>query len=163
MSAALTGLFAGLVFGVGLVIAGMTQPSNVLAFLDVAGEWDPSLALVMVSAIAVYATGYRWLVRRMAPLYAEGLARMTLTKLDAPLIVGAAIFGVGWGIGGFCPGPGVVAAGGGAPLGIAFALSMVAGMGLFELYQSARGQQPVSSMSDDAPLEVATQPLDVGQ
>ncbi len=138
--ASLAGLIAGVLFGVGLALSGMTQPANVIGFLDVAGEWDPSLALVMGGAIAVYAPLYRWLVAKTVPLYAQAFAVHAQQQLDAPLLLGAAIFGVGWGLGGFCPGPGIVSAGGGATLGITFALSMLGGMALFELYRRARDQ-----------------------
>lgn len=134
----IAGLLAGLLFGAGLAVSGMTQPGNVLSFLDVAGAWDPSLALVMGGAIAVYAPGYRYLVKRSQPLYAPKFVQHTKQTLDARLLIGAAIFGAGWGLGGFCPGPGIVSAGSGARLGITFALSMLAGMGVFELYRSVR-------------------------
>lgn len=134
----LAGLFAGLLFGAGLALSGMTQPANVLAFLDVAGVWDPSLALVMAGAIAVYAPLYRWIVAKTVPLYAQTFAVHASQPLDAPLLIGAAIFGVGWGLGGFCPGPGIVSAGSGATLGITFTLSMLVGMGVFELYRKLR-------------------------
>lgn len=129
-----TGLIAGLLFGVGLAMAGMTQPAKVIGFLDVAGAWDPSLAFVMLGAIAVYAPLYRWLVAHTLPLFAAEFITAARQSIDSPLLVGAAIFGAGWGIAGFCPGPGIVSAGGGASLGVTFTISMLAGMVVFELY-----------------------------
>lgn len=153
----LAGLVAGVLFGAGLALSGMTQPANVIAFLDVAGAWNPSLALVMGGAIAVYAPLYRWFVTRTVPLYAQTFAVTAHRHLDAPLLVGAAIFGVGWGLGGFCPGPGIVSAGGGAELGVTFTVSMLSGMGLFELYRTLSAR-----MSASAPLEIPTQSVDRG-
>lgn len=101
----LFGLFAGLLFGIGLIVSGMTDPAKVLNFLDVAGTWDPSLAFVMGGASVVTFIGYRWVWRAPAPKLAQGFALPTQARIDARLLGGAALFGVGWGIGGFCPGP----------------------------------------------------------
>lgn len=128
-------LISGLLFGGGLILGGMTEPKNVIAFLDVAGDWDPGLAFVMIGAIAVYAPLYRKLIDGTVPLYAQAFSRAVQGTLDAPLVVGAAVFGVGWGLAGFCPGPAIVSAGSGAALGVIFLLSMIVGMGLFELYR----------------------------
>jgi len=94
----------------------------------------------MLGAIAVYAPLYRYFVTHTVPLYAQAFAVMSQRHLDAPLLVGAAIFGVGWGLGGFCPGPAFVSVGTGGTLSLAFALSMVGGMGVFELYRSAQAR-----------------------
>jgi uncharacterized protein len=99
---------AGLVFGLGLIISGMSDPAKVQNFLDVFGTWDPSLAFVMVGAIAVTFTGYRIAFGRGRPLIADGFSLPTKTAIDAPLVAGAALFGVGWGLSGFCPGPAIV-------------------------------------------------------
>jgi uncharacterized membrane protein YedE/YeeE len=131
----LAALISGLLFGIGLILGGMTQPKNVIAFLDVAGDWDPGLAFVMIGAIAVYAPLYRKLITGTVPLYAQAFSRAVQGTLDAPLLAGAAVFGVGWGLAGFCPGPAIVSAGSGAALGVTFLLSMLAGMGGFELYR----------------------------
>jgi hypothetical protein len=118
---------AGALFGAGLLIAGMTQPSKVLAFLDAGRRWDPSLAFVMVGAVGVYGLAYRKL-RRARPWF-DGLFHLpSRREIDAPLIVGAAIFGVGWGLGGICPGPGMVQVGAGTHSGLAFAGAMIVGM-----------------------------------
>jgi len=106
----------------------------VLAFLDFTGDWDPSLAFVMGGAIAAYAPLYRFILRETKPRYVQDFVVFVGHQLDAPLLLGAAVFGVGWGLGGFCPGPALVAAGTGAQPGIIFALSMLAGMAVFQGY-----------------------------
>lgn len=132
---ALAGFVPGVLFGVGLAMSGMAQPAKVLGFLDVAGAWDPSLAFVMAGAIAVFAPLYRWLLRVTKPVYVQEFVVAMGTRIDAPLLVGAAVFGIGWGLGGYCPGPGLVSAGTGAVQGVVFALSMFAGMLAFEAYE----------------------------
>jgi uncharacterized membrane protein YedE/YeeE len=124
----LTALVAGALFGVGLGVSGMTQPSKVIGFLDVAGHWDPSLAFVMIGAIAVHFVLLRLIVRRRAPLLDERFHLPTRDDLDAKLVLGAAIFGVGWGLGGFCPGPGVVSTASGGTTALVFVGAMLAGM-----------------------------------
>lgn len=99
------GFLSGLVFGLGLIISGMANPAKVLNFLDLAGSWDPSLAFVMGGAVLVTFIGYRLVWRRGTPLLASGFDIPTSSRIDRPLILGAALFGIGWGIGGFCPGP----------------------------------------------------------
>ncbi len=94
----------GLIFGVGILISGMGNPAKVLNFFDVAGHWDPSLAFVMGGALAVTAVGYRLVLKRPSPLLAETFYVPTTSRIDASLLTGAAIFGVGWGMTGFCPG-----------------------------------------------------------
>jgi uncharacterized protein len=96
---------AGIIFGTGLVISGMANPAKVQNFLDVFGSFDPSLAFVMAGAIAVTFAGYRLAFRRSAPIAAERFQLPTRTDIDARLVSGAALFGVGWGLGGYCPGP----------------------------------------------------------
>jgi uncharacterized membrane protein YedE/YeeE len=106
---ALAAGLSGLLFGAGLVISGMTNPNKVLGFLDVFGAWDGSLMLVMLGAIGVHALAYRWIRRRSAPLFDSAFRVPTRRDLDGRLLLGAAVFGVGWGLGGYCPGPSVVA------------------------------------------------------
>lgn len=101
----LVSLIAGLVFGLGLAIAEMTNPLKVLAFLDLAGDWDPSLAFVMGGAVAVTAVAFRFILRRPVPFYGERFHLPTLTQIDRKLLTGAALFGIGWGLAGYCPGP----------------------------------------------------------
>ncbi|MGD8860204.1 MAG: YeeE/YedE family protein [Myxococcales bacterium] len=131
----LTGAVSGIVFGLGLVLGGMTRPAKVLAFLDFAGDWDPSLAFVMGGAIAVYAPLYRYIIKNTTPMYTQSFMVVANKQLDKPLLIGAAVFGTGWGLAGYCPGPGIVSAGSGATAGLVFVLSMVAGMLAFEAYQ----------------------------
>jgi uncharacterized protein len=121
---------AGAMFGAGLLVSGMTQPAKVLGFLDFTGAWDPSLAFVMIGAIGVHAIAYRLIVRRTKPLLDAGFHVPPPCALDANLLGGAAVFGVGWGLAGFCPGPAVVAAASGASQALAFAGAMLLGMAL---------------------------------
>ena len=100
---------AGLLFGLGLVISGMADPAKVQNFLDLAGIWDPSLAFVMAAAVATAFLGFRWVLRRPAPLLAPRFRLPTAKEIDARLLLGAAVFGLGWGLTGFCPGPALVA------------------------------------------------------
>lgn len=103
----LTQLFSGLVFGVGLALAGMTSPQKVLAFLDVSDQWDPSLLFVLGGAVVVAAVAFHWTLRRARPVLEPQFHVGAARKVDAGLIAGSAVFGVGWGIGGYCPGPAV--------------------------------------------------------
>ena len=100
-------LVAGLIFGVGLALSGMTHASKVLGFLDVTGNWDPSLLLVLGGAVAVTVVAFRVILRRPAPVLEDKFNLPVARFIDGPLVVGAAIFGIGWGISGYCPGPGV--------------------------------------------------------
>lgn len=128
-------LLVGLLFGIGLILSGMTDPSKVLGFLDLAGAWDPSLMLVMGGAIAVGLAGFRLAAGRGKSLLGEPMRLPTATVLDRRLVLGALAFGAGWGLAGFCPGPALasLASGGAKPL--IFCAAMVAGMLLFELLE----------------------------
>lgn len=117
-----------LIFGIGLVISGMVDPAKVLNFLDVAGSWDPSLAFVMAGAVTVTMAGYRVVLARPKPLFAPEFQLPTRREIDARLLLGAGLFGVGWGLAGFCPGPALTALGLGAPGTLAFVPAMLAGM-----------------------------------
>ena len=122
-------LVTGLLFGAGLVVSGMTVPDKVVGFLDMfGGAWDPSLALVMAAAIAVHAAAYRWIKGRPSPLWAQRWSLPTRQDIDGRLLLGASLFGVGWGLGGFCPGPGLVSLSGGAVSGAVFVVAMLASM-----------------------------------
>jgi uncharacterized membrane protein YedE/YeeE len=126
----------GLLFSVGLGISGMTNPNKVLGFLDLFGNWDPSLALVMVSAMAVYGTAYRLIRKRAQPMFAERLLIPTRRDLSPRLVGGSLVFGAGWGLAGFCPGPGLVTLGGGAEVSAVFVVSMLGGMLLWKIAES---------------------------
>ena len=104
----LSALFGGAVFGAGLVVSGMTEPGNIVAFLNVGPGWNAALPVVMVSALSVAFVGYKLLAGRSAPLFDESFHTPTAQTLDTRLLAGAAIFGVGWGVSGYCPGPGIV-------------------------------------------------------
>jgi uncharacterized membrane protein YedE/YeeE len=138
-------LVGGIFFGVGLVVSGMTLPSKVAGFLDFTGAWDPTLMFVMGGAIAVHALVY-WLVRkRPSPLFAERFQLPTRKDIDARLVLGAAIFGVGWGLGGYCPGPAVTSIVSGHLEIVAFVVAMLGAMwavGQLEARASAVKSEP---------------------
>ncbi len=127
---------SGLVFAAALGLAGMTDPQNVQAFLDVTGHWDPSLALVMMSAVAVYAIGAWWARRMARPLLEPSFQGADKKRIDAPLVAGAAVFGLGWGASGYCPGPALVDLAEPSTNLVAFALAMLAGI---LAYRATRG------------------------
>ena len=124
------GFLSGLVFGLGLVISGMANPAKVLNFLDLAGTWDPSLAFVMGGATLTAFVGYRLVWRRTAPVLDRTFDIPKNRAIDRPLLTGAALFGIGWGIGGFCPGPAVTALPLLAPGTLIFLPAMLAGLWL---------------------------------
>ena len=130
-----TAFLAGLIFGTGLILSGMSNPAKVLAFLDVAGSWDPSLPLVMVGAILVAAIGYRFAVARGRTLSGAGLRLPGAVGIDRRLLLGSIAFGIGWGLVGYCPGPAIAAlAVGGRPT-LMFVGAMIAGMAIFEVIE----------------------------
>ncbi|MEY4544748.1 MAG: hypothetical protein RL685_943 [Pseudomonadota bacterium] len=118
----------GALFALGLALSGMTKPSKIMGFLDLAGHWDASLAFVMLGAIAVHFVAYRVIRRRSSPLFDTQFHVPTRKDVDLRLVLGAALFGVGWALGGFCPGPGLVAAGGGSLHAAVFLVGMTLGM-----------------------------------
>jgi len=132
-------LISGLVFGFGLILSGMANPAKVIGFLDLAGSWDPSLAFVMGGAIAIGFFAFKYAETRDTTLLGEELNLPRNNTIDKRLIAGSLVFGAGWGLGGFCPGPGLVSLGMGYSGGIIFALSMVVGMLAFELIQKNSG------------------------
>ncbi|MCS3904005.1 putative membrane protein YedE/YeeE [Methylohalomonas lacus] len=123
----LSALLAGVVFGIGLALSGMVYPLKVLAFLDVSAAWDPSLALVMLGAVAVTLPAFALVLKRHQPLLATRFYLPRTTDLDARLITGAALFGIGWGIGGYCPGPALAALGIHWQEGLPFLAAVAAG------------------------------------
>jgi uncharacterized membrane protein YedE/YeeE len=130
-----TSLLAGLVFGLGLILSGMANPAKVLGFLDLGGRWDPSLALVMAGAIAVGAISFAVAGKRTLSYLGAPMKLPTARQIDRRLVGGGLLFGIGWGIAGFCPGPALVALGMGQGKAAVFVAAMLAGMGLFELLE----------------------------
>ena len=140
----LVAYLAGALFAAGLMIGGMTQPSKVVGFLDVTGAWDPSLAFVMGGAVGVYTVAYRVIRGRMqAPLGSDAFRISGQQEIAPKMLFGSAIFGVGWGISGFCPGPAVVAIGGGMTAAWIFIPAVVGGILLFQWTERAQGEDPV--------------------
>ncbi|MEP6720433.1 MAG: YeeE/YedE family protein [Variovorax sp.] len=139
---ALTSFLAGLVFGLGLLVSGMANPAKVLGFLDLAGKWDPSLALVMAGAIAVGMGAFFVAGRRARSLLGAEMRLPTARHVDRRLVIGSLVFGVGWGIAGFCPGPGLVALGMGEAKALVFICAMLAGMAGFELLERQQRHRP---------------------
>lgn len=135
----LTAFLAGLLFGVGLLLAGMANPAKVLAFLDLAGAWDPSLAFVMGGGIGAALLPFTLAKRRKASLAGCPMQLPSKREPDRQLVIGSLIFGIGWGIAGICPGPAVVVLGSGNAAILPFVIAMLAGMGLYRWYESRRG------------------------
>ncbi len=152
MRQALAAFVVGLIFGLGVAIGGMTNPGKVVDFFDRAGNWDPSLALVMAAGLVVYTVGFRLVTGRARPMLAERFQIPTASQIDARLTGGAIAFGIGWGISGFCPGPAIAALGLGGFSGgflegdvIAFVLAMVAGSALYGVIMRTRPQPPAAA------------------
>lgn len=137
MRAGLAAGVSGFLFALGLGLGGMTQPSRVRSFLDVTGEWDPSLAFVMGGALGVHFVLQRIIRRREVPLLSASFQVPSLSRVDGRLITGAALFGVGWGLSGYCPGPAFTALATGGTEVLLFTLSMLGGMFLFSLWERA--------------------------
>ena len=133
-----TALFAGVVFGVGLGLSGMTQPAKVIGFLDVFGAWDPSLVFVMGGAFVVHFVLSRWIRQRERPLLDVRFHLPPQARIDAKLVLGAAIFGVGWGLAGYCPGPAIVSLGSGALAPVIFVAAMALGMAIHHFTRAPR-------------------------
>ena len=137
-------LVCGFIFGLGLLISGMTQPSKVLGFLDIFGSWDPSLAVVMAAALAVSGVGY-WLVQqRPQPVLAPKFDIPAKTAIDTPLVAGSALFGIGWGLVGLCPGPALENLATLSPPLIVFCVAMVVGMVAHDQWYAKRPAVPPS-------------------
>jgi uncharacterized protein len=128
----LSEFFVGLLFGWGLLISGMTDPSKVIGFLDLAGSWDPSLAMVMGGAIAVGFFAFGTAKKRTSNFFGGALHLPTSSDIDKRLLLGSLLFGAGWGLAGFCPGPGIVSMADGQPKAVVFVAAMIAGMLVFE-------------------------------
>lgn len=128
MTHAFSGLITGLLFGLGLAFGGMTDPERVLGFLDLFGAWDPTLAFVMGGAVVTTTLGYRLVLGRERPLFADQFHLPTRQDIDTPLLVGAALFGIGWGLVGYCPGPAVASLSAGQTGTLWFLAAMLAGL-----------------------------------
>jgi uncharacterized membrane protein YedE/YeeE len=134
----ITAGLAGLLLGMGLILSGMANPAKVIGFLDVAGPWDPSLGLVMGGGLVVGSIGFALLKKQPKTLTGEPLNLPTSRKIDLRLVLGSVLFGIGWGITGICPGPGLVLLGAGIPEGIVYIASLLAGMTLYSLIEKLR-------------------------
>lgn len=132
-------LAAGLLFGLGLAISQMVNPKKILDFLDVTGNWDPSLALVMAGAVGVTMLAFRFVVKRKQPIFDSEFHLPRLTKVDRRLLVGSGVFGLGWGIGGYCPGPGIAALSAGSVEALVFVAGMALGSLLYRRLAAPRG------------------------
>ncbi|KXS51753.1 YeeE/YedE family protein [Marinobacter persicus] len=128
-------MLAGLIFGLGLIVSGMANPEKVLGFLDIAGLWDPSLAFVMAGAIIVGLIAFAVARKRTLSFLGFNMKLPTNNHVEKRVVIGSMMFGVGWGLAGFCPGPALVALGAGEMKAVVFVASMVAGMLLFEFFE----------------------------
>src|SRR5215472_2589705 len=144
-------LICGLIFGWGLLISGMVQPAKVLAFLDIFGAWDPSLAVVMIAALAVSVPGFMFARRRECPILATRSAWPTKIGIDRPLLIGSALFGTGWGLVGLCPGPALENLATLSPRVIVFVLAMAAGMALHDFWRKGSFAGPKTSVTESLP------------
>jgi uncharacterized membrane protein YedE/YeeE len=131
-------LLVGLIFGIGLILGGMTNPAKVIGFLDLFGNWDPSLALVMGGAVVIGLITFKIAGGRPTSLIGEPMRIPTNNDIDRRLVIGSLVFGAGWGLAGFCPGPALVAFGSGSLKATVFVAAMVAGMGIFEIVERSR-------------------------
>lgn len=134
----------GLLFGLGLILSGMTDPGKVLGFLDLAGAWDPSLALVMGGAIAVGVGAFAIAKQRTTAFFGGALQWPESNAIGKRLVIGSLVFGVGWGLAGFCPGPALVSMAAGQPKAAVFVLAMLAGMAVFQLADRLRQRSAVT-------------------
>lgn len=132
----ISGFIAGLLFGMGILVSGMANPAKVLGFLDIAGQWDPSLALVMVGAIGAALLPMTWARRHATALLGGKIQLPARRDIDRRLVGGSLVFGIGWGLAGVCPGPGLVLLAGGYWQAWLFVIAMLAGMGLFNVAEA---------------------------
>lgn len=154
MKTSIVALVAGLVFALGLGLGGMTDPAKVQGFLDVTGAWDPSLAFVMAGGLGTHALLRRLVLgRRSRPVLAAAFPTASHASIDRRLLLGSALFGVGWGLAGFCPGPSVVAVASGSATALAFAVSMLGGMALFRGLELLVAKQAPRASSLEASAE----------
>ena len=151
---AVSAFAVGLFLGAGLIISGMTDPSKIIGFLDVAGAWDPSLAFIIGGAVLVGFIAFRFARRRTVSFLGGAMHLPNARQIDQPLILGSLAFGVGWGLAGYCPGPAVVAFGSGQDKAVVFLVAMIAGMALYEaadrLFHARRRRRVPRELSDVA-------------
>lgn len=141
MKSILVSFMSGIVFAVGLGVGGMTQPAKVVGFLDFAGNWDPSLAFVMLGAIGVHSLFYRAIRTRPSPLFSSGFSLPNRTDIEPRLVGGSVIFGLGWGIAGFCPGPAITSLASGNFSAVIFSIAMIAGIFAFDFRRVLSARQ----------------------
>jgi len=134
----------GLIFGLGLILSGMTNPAKIIGFLDIFGDWDPALALVMIGALIVSATSFQLIKKNKKTYFGQQLNLPANNKIDHKLIIGSLIFGIGWGLAGYCPGPALVSVMHGGYQPVVFVLSMLAGMGIFEIFNKIGSKKALS-------------------
>jgi uncharacterized membrane protein YedE/YeeE len=146
---------SGFLFGLGLAVSEMIDPARVIGFLDVAGSWDPTLLFVMAGALAMTLSGFRLILRRSAPLLAPSFSMPAKKNIDCPLIIGAAIFGSGWGLAGLCPGPAIAALSSLSPSVVLFVASMIAGQWL-----ALRVESRLQTVCDDDGVAARSRPVD---
>jgi uncharacterized protein len=139
-----TSLLAGLVFGLGLIVSGMANPAKILGFLDLSGSWDPSLAFVMAGAIAVGLIAFAMAGKRTVSILGADMKLPIARHIDRRLVGGSLLFGIGWGVAGFCPGPGLVALGMGEAKAAVFVAAMLVGMALFEGLERRKKSRPLT-------------------
>lgn len=128
-------LVSGILFGLGLLLAGMGDPAKILAFLDITGNWDPSLLVTMAVAMVISGIAFQLVKKRKTSVLNCPLQIPTSKIIDKKLVIGSVLFGLGWGLGGICPGPAILLTGMGLTQGILFTLAMIAGMAIFQLFQ----------------------------
>lgn len=138
MRPVLSALLVGVLFGIGLSVSGMTQADKVINFLDLSHAWDPSLAFVMLGAIGVHVVLFRFILKRSSPLFAERFGIPTRSDIDKRLVIGSGLFGVGWALGGYCPGPGIVSVTSAAPSALVFMVFLTLGILLFQWVDAKR-------------------------
>ena len=136
MKRVLIAFLCGLLFGAGLIVSQMSNPAKVIGFLDITGQWDPSLAFVMGGAVVVFGIAYRLALRQQKPVFDSRFLLPEKTRVDKALLAGSLLFGAGWGLAGFCPGPALVSSAFGDPRVWSFVAAMIAGMVVFRLTRS---------------------------
>ena len=141
MKSILIAYVSGLLFGLGLIVAGMVQPAKIIGFLDIFGNWDPTLGFVMAGAILVHGVSYYFIKRRISPLCDTKFYVASKSKIDAGLIIGSALFGVGWGLSGLCPGPSIVGLAMFSSYIIYFVLSMLMGIIIYRSFFDNKTEQ----------------------